>query len=57
MKIKLRKKGTRVYWFLTSKGRLNRLRIHASEMGEGKAVDVLTRIVADNPGFEGKVVA
>lgn len=56
--IKIRKRGTKVYWFLSSGGRMNRLRIHALRYSdEANANTELALIEAGNPEYEGKVVA
>jgi len=54
--IKLREKGGRAYWFLSGRGGLNRLRIHAAIFTElERAKEVLAKILADNDNLEGKV--
>lgn len=56
--IKLRKTGDKTFCFLSGKGGLNRLRIHAAQFRqESDAQSVLAQILEDNPDYEGKVVA
>ncbi len=56
--IKVRKRGTKAFWFLSSGGRMNRLLIHATRFNDkGNADTALALIEAANPDYEGKVVA
>ncbi len=55
--IKIRKRGTKAYRFLSSGGTMNRLRIHALRYHDKANADTeLALIEAGNPEYEGKVV-
>lgn len=55
--IKVRKRGTRAFWFLSSGGGMNRLRIHAVRLTDKDHADrVVAEIERDNPEHEAKVV-
>lgn len=43
--IKMRKRHTRVSYFLTTKGGLNRLRIHAAQMTRERVAQVMDELV------------
>lgn len=56
--IKVRKRGTKAYWFLSSNGGMNRLRIHAVRYSDKARADTeLALLEAGNPEYEGKVVS
>jgi hypothetical protein len=52
--VKVRKAGARAWWFLSSNGDMNRLRVHAAEFSTLPDVATLT---TDNPGYEFKAVS
>lgn len=55
--IKVRKRGTKTFAFLSSGGRINRLRIHACRYSDkSKAESAVKSIENDNPEYEAKVV-
>ena len=54
--IKIREKGKKAWYFLTSRGGMNRLRVHAATFkDEAAAQAVIDENKADNPEFEWKV--
>lgn len=55
--IKTRMKGDKAWWFLTSKGGTNRLRIYAARFEtRGDAQKIIDDNTDDNPEWEWKVV-
>jgi hypothetical protein len=54
--IKVRKRGERRFNFLTSKGGINHLRIHAAIFDDQKAVQFVEANAPDNPDFEWRIV-
>lgn len=55
--IKVRKRGTKAWWFLSGNGGMNRLRIHAVRFSDQLKAGVnLALIEAGNPEYEAKVV-
>lgn len=56
--IKVRKRGTKAFWFLSSgEGTLNRLRVHAVRFSDKSRADsILHEIETGNLEYEGKVV-
>lgn len=55
--IKVKKAGEKAWYFLTPRGGMIRLRIHAAQFDTAeKAQAVIDANAADNPGFEWKVV-
>lgn len=55
--IKVRKKGGKAWFFLSSNGGMNRLLIHAIRYREWEAAQrQLAELERDNPEYEGKVV-
>ena len=54
--IKFREKSKSKWWFATSKGTANSLRIHAARMSKEKAEQTIITGAANNPTLEFKVV-
>lgn len=54
--IKARKKGERAWYFITPKGGMIRLRVHASLFTSEAADKVLEGIAKDNPEYDFKKV-
>lgn len=55
--IKVRKRGTKAWWFLSSNGGMNRLRIHAVRFSDQLKAGVNQAVIeAGNPEYEAKVV-
>jgi hypothetical protein len=55
--LKIREKGKRAWYFVTSKGGSNRLRIHAARFDDAeKAQAVIDKYAAENDHLEFKVV-
>lgn len=55
--IKVKKAGEKAWYFLTPKGGMNKLRIHAGQFATAeKAQTLIDENAADNPDFAWKVV-
>lgn len=55
--IKFRRKGDRVWYFATSRGNANRLRIHAALFSKEQAEKAVIADQKNNPNLEFKVVS
>lgn len=54
--VKCRKHGDKRFRFLTPRGKLNMLRVHAARVTKNEAIAWVTQLIADNPGYEFKAV-
>lgn len=50
--VKARKKGEKVWYFVTTRGGLNRLRIHAHTYYPDTVEQAVQAMTADNPGYD-----
>lgn len=56
--IKVRKRGAKSWWFLSSGGAMNRLRIHAVRFADKHNAELqVVLLEASNPDYEAKVVS
>lgn len=54
--VKVREKTAKAFWFLTPKGGMNRLRVHASQFTEEQANKAVEEINRENPHVIAKAV-